>query len=54
MLNKFAMGANQCLQARSAMMFKPILAAGQRPIMGAYPMRQFRQVNNLHEIIYTA
>ncbi len=22
--------------------------------MGAYPQRQFRQVNNLHEIVYTA
>ena len=55
MLNKFAMGANQVFQARQAtLMTKPfLLASSQRAVMGAYPTRQFRQVNNLHEIIYT-
>jgi len=32
-----------------------LLASSQRSaVMGAYPQRQFRQVNNLHEIVYTA
>ena len=53
MLNKFAMGANQALQARQAMTAPFLLASSQRAIMGAYPLRQFRQVNNLHEIVWT-
>ena len=31
-----------------------LLASSQRAVVGAYPQRQFRQVNNLHEVIYTA
>jgi len=31
-----------------------LLASSQRNVMGTYPQRSFRQVNNLHEIIYTA
>lgn len=30
-----------------------MLASSQRSIMGQSPMRSFRQVNNLHEIVYT-
>ena len=49
------MGANQVFQARKAqLMQNPLmLASSQKAVMGAYPMRHFRQVNNLHEIIYT-
>jgi len=31
-----------------------LMASSQRTIMGTYPQRSFRQVNNLHEIVYTA
>jgi len=53
MLKNFAMGTNQMLQASRSTSF--LLASSQRAVMGgAYPQRQFRQVNNLHEIVYTA
>ena len=45
MLKNFAMGANHALQARAMMAARPMMA---------YPQRNFRQVNNLHEVVYTA
>ena len=52
MLTKFAMGAKPALLRPTASF---LLAPGQKAaVMGAYPQRQFRQVNNLHEIIYTS
>ena len=31
-----------------------LLASSQRSVIGSFPQRSFRQVNNLHEIVYTA
>ena len=56
MLKNFvAMGSSMQKQ----MMLRPsatfLLASSQRTaMMGAFPQRNFRQVNNLHEIVYTA
>ena len=50
MLKNFVMGANQVLRTQAAA--RPMTMASS--IMGNAPMRQFRQVNNLHEIVYTA
>ena len=51
MLKNMLSGANTALNARNGLL---MLAPTQRAVMGVHPQRNFRQVNNLHEIVYTA
>ena len=54
MLRNMAMGVAQARQVAMRPSATFLLASSQRAVMGAYPMREFRQVNNLHEVVYTA
>ena len=54
MLKNFVMGANQVLRSQNAAARPMFMAPSQRAILGNFPQRQFRQVNNLHEIVYTS
>ena len=51
MLKNMLTGANTALNAKNGLL---MLAPAQRAVMGVNPQRNFRQVNNLHEIVYTA
>ena len=54
MFRNFVMGASQARAVANRPAATFLLASSQRSVMGSIPQRQFRQVNNLHEIVYTA
>ena len=54
MFRNFVMGASQARSVASRPAATFLLASSQRTVLGSVPQRQFRQVNNLHEVVYTA
>ena len=54
MLRNLSMGASNARHVAMRPGATFLLASSQRAVIGAYPQRQFRQVNNLHEVVYTA